>query len=81
MTTREFTALRLVDKARWAALVHQAMLDAEGHIPQAAEALGVSVSTMYRWLADPCFRKLRTPRAPQGVAINPNGGRPRKDGT
>lgn len=45
-------ALRIVDPAKWEATVRREMRKAEGRIPVAAEALGVSVRQLSRWLAD-----------------------------
>jgi hypothetical protein len=43
-------ALRIVDPAKWEALVRREMKRADGRIPAAAEALGVSGRQLRRWL-------------------------------
>lgn len=57
-------ALRILDPEKWERAVRKAMVDADGRIPDAAEALGVSLRQMYRWLADERFAGLE--RAPVG---------------
>lgn len=58
-------ALRRFDEAAWEREIRKAMEAAEGRIPDAAEALGVSTRTLYLWLEDQRFRDVE--RAPQGV--------------
>lgn len=77
MGAHELSALRIIDKPAWVKKVTQALKTADGHIPDAAEKLDVSVSTMYRWLADPAFAN--APRAPWGVCKDySHAGRPPK---
>lgn len=45
-------AMRRYDPERFEREVRKAMRDASGRIPRAAESLGVSVRTLYRWLDD-----------------------------
>jgi transcriptional regulator with PAS, ATPase and Fis domain len=58
-------ALRIVDPAKWARAVKQAMRAAGGRVPEAAKALGVSRRQLYRWLMEPAFADVA--RAPVGL--------------
>lgn len=58
-------AERVAVPKKWAAQVRKAMKDAGGRITEAADALGVSRRTLYRWLdEDP--RLAGIARAPEG---------------
>jgi ActR/RegA family two-component response regulator len=57
-------ALRIVDPVKWARAVKKAMRDADGRVPDAAKALGVSRRQLYRWLMEPAFADVE--RAPVG---------------
>jgi transcriptional regulator with PAS, ATPase and Fis domain len=48
----ELGALRVVDAERWAKQVRQAMNRNAGRVPDAANELGVSPRTLFRWLAE-----------------------------
>lgn len=48
----ELGALRVVDAEKWAKQVRQAMKRNEGRVPDAANELGVSTRTLFRWLAE-----------------------------
>ncbi len=48
----ETGALKILDPAKWEALVRREMKRADGRIPVAAEALGVSVRQLHRWLSE-----------------------------
>ena len=77
MGAKQLSALRTIDHKKWVTKVTLALKAADGHIPVAAQALDVSVSTMYRWLADPAFEN--APRAPWGVCSDySHAGRPPK---
>ena len=58
-------ALRIVNPKRWAKTVRKAMREADGHIPDAAAALDVSVRQLFRWLEDPLLACAK--RAPSGT--------------
>jgi transcriptional regulator with PAS, ATPase and Fis domain len=59
-------ALRVVDVEKWAKQVRQAMKRHEGRVPDAARELGVSVRTLFRWLAED--RRLKdVERAPPSI--------------
>ena len=45
-------ALKIADPTKWEATVRREMKKAEGRIPVAAQALGVSVRQLTRWLAE-----------------------------
>lgn len=48
----ELGALRVVDAAKWAREIRQAMKRSDGRVPDAARELGVSPRTLFRWLAE-----------------------------
>jgi hypothetical protein len=58
-------ALRVVDADKWARAVRKAMREAQGRVPAAAEALGVSTRQLFRWLDDPRLQGIE--RAAQGT--------------
>jgi len=62
---RRLSALRIVDRDRWAREIKRAMKAADGRIPDAAEALGVHERSLYRWLDEPDFADV--PRVAVGV--------------
>ena len=45
-------ALRVLHPEQWAKKVRAAMKASDGRIPEAAESLGVSMRTLFRWLSD-----------------------------
>lgn len=56
-TARVLSALRIADPPAWRAKV-RAALRAEGTLPGAAAALGVSRATLFRWVSeDPATRE------------------------
>lgn len=48
----EAGALKILNREKWDALVRREMKRADGRIPVAAEALGISVRQLHRWLAE-----------------------------
>ncbi len=52
-------ALRLVDPEKWSREVRKAMRAAGGRVPDAAETLGVSKRTLFRWLDDPLLEDVQ----------------------
>jgi ActR/RegA family two-component response regulator len=62
---RRLSALKVVDRERWAREIKRAMKASGGRIPDAAEALGVHERSLYRWLDEPDFEDV--PRVGVGV--------------
>jgi ActR/RegA family two-component response regulator len=62
---RRLSALRVVDRERWAKEIKRAMKAAGGRIPDAAEALGIHERSLYRYLDEPDFADV--PRVAVGV--------------
>lgn len=67
MMISQIGALKIADYAAWCTRVHAAMVKHGGGFPEAAAELGVSVRTLHRWLEEPAFLQLRTPRAPASI--------------
>lgn len=57
-------ALRTLNPDKWAKQITVAMGMARGHLDEAADLLGVSLSTLKRWLAEPALATV--PRAARG---------------
>ena len=57
-------AMRILDEVKWERTIREAISDADGIIPDAAEALGLSTRQLYRLLTDSRFSDVD--RAPPG---------------
>ncbi len=57
--------LKAYDPDAWAKKIRAAMKDADGRVPDAAEALEISVRQLFRWLEDPLLKGAK--RAPPSV--------------
>lgn len=68
--TSKLAALRELLPDTWATEIRNAMVISDGLIPDAALLLGVSVSTLRRWLDEEPCKNIR--RAPVG---RPKGGK------
>lgn len=64
MSVSRLGALKVSDPKAWREAVRSAMAEHEGKIPEAAESVGVSVPTFYRWLKTLPSVK-RAPRGPR----------------
>ncbi len=67
-------ATRVSDPAEWERLVRGAMRRAKGRTADAAADLGVSVRTLFRWLAEPPLTDVA--KAAPSLHVNPR--KPRK---
>lgn len=64
MAMTQIGALKIANPAMWERRIRDAMRDAGGSIPKAAENLGVSQRMLFRWLADPFLADV--PRRAEG---------------
>lgn len=49
---RRLSAMRIADPIVWTTEVRNALRKADGDVPAASEALGVSSRTLFRWIED-----------------------------
>lgn len=69
-------ATRVSDPDEWEKQVRAAMRRAKGRTSEAAEALGVSTRTLFRWLAEPPLDNVD--KAVPSIHVNPRKPRKRK---
>lgn len=77
MPLSQMGALKVLDREKWAKKIRSAMSAAGGRIPDAAEAIGVGVRQLFRWLQDEDFADV--PRVENGLPRDGNK-RGRKQG-
>lgn len=72
-------AMRLVQPEAWVAMVKAAMLEAKGHVTDAAEILGISERQLYRWMKEEKHGLLSgVERAPRGRPFGATDSTPRR---